>query len=120
MWGTTSSLRLWGRIYSIGVRTKVSHDYNGIHHLIQNENIQELSHLSHESVRIELELLISTDINFAAYEELIKDTYRQVIYKIRIRVNDPDDAIDVEESYYKLFTDALHEAGHPIPMNELS
>ena len=133
-----------GRVYSIGVRTTVIRDYNGIHHFIPNGNIQDLSNLSREAVRIELELLIPTDINFSAYEELLKDTYRQVIesddqindatdfiglmkdnhgrliYKIRIWVKDPDDVIDVEGRYYKLFADALSEAGHPIPMSELS
>lgn len=133
-----------GRIYSIGVRTTVIRDYNGIHHFIPNGNIQELSNLSREAVRIDLDLLIPTDINFAAYEELLKDTYRQVIesddqindttdfiglmkdkhgrliYKIRIWVKDADDVVDVEGRYYKLFADALNEAGHPIPMSELS
>ena len=133
-----------GRIYSIGVRTTVILDYNGIHHFIPNGNIQELSNLSREAVRIDLDLLIPTDINFAAYEELLKDTYRQVIesddqindttdfiglmkdkhgrliYKIRIWVKDADDVVDVEGRYYKLFADALNEAGHPIPMSELS
>ena len=133
-----------GRVYSIGVRTTVIRDYNGIHHFIPNGNIQELSNLSREAVRIDLDLLIPTDINFAAYEELLKDTYRQVIesddqindttdfiglmkdkhgrliYKIRIWVKDADDVVDVEGRYYKLFADALNEAGHPIPMSELS
>lgn len=133
-----------GRIYSIGVRTTVIRDYNGIHHFIPNGNIQELSNLSREAVRIDLDLLIPTDINFAAYEELLKDTYRHVIesddqindttdfiglmkdkhgrliYKIRIWVKDADDVVDVEGRYYKLFADALNEAGHPIPMSELS
>lgn len=133
-----------GRIYSIGVRTTVIRDYNGIHHFIPNGNIQELSNLSREAVRIDLDLLIPTDINFAAYEELLKDTYRQVIesddqindttdfiglmkdkhgrliYKIRIWVKDADDVVDVEGRYYRLFADALNEAGHPIPMSELS
>ena len=133
-----------GRIYSIGVRTTVIRDYNGIHHFIPNGNIQDLSNLSREAVRIDLDLLIPTDINFAAYEELLKDTYRQVIesddqindttdfiglmkdkhgrliYKIRIWVKDADDVVDVEGRYYKLFADALNEAGHPIPMSELS
>ncbi len=133
-----------GRVYSIGVRTTVIRDYNGIHHFIPNGNIQDLSNLSREAVRIDLDLLIPTDINFAAYEELLKDTYRQVIesddqindttdfiglmkdkhgrliYKIRIWVKDADDVVDVEGRYYKLFADALNEAGHPIPMSELS
>ncbi|MBZ6527281.1 mechanosensitive ion channel [Aerococcaceae bacterium DSM 111021] len=133
-----------GRIFSIGVRTTVIRDYNGIHHFIPNGNIQELSNLSREATRIELDLLISTDINLALYEQLLKDAYRQMapsdeqindttdfiglmkdphgrlVYKIRIWVKDPDDVVEVEGRYYKLFADTLYEAGHPIPMSELS
>lgn len=133
-----------GRIFSIGVRTTVIRDYNGIHHFIPHGNIQELSNLSCEATRIELDLLIPTDINFSLYEQLLKDAYRQVVssdeqindttdfiglmkdkhgrlvYKIRIWVKDPDDVVKVEGRYYRLFADALYEAGHPIPMSELS
>lgn len=133
-----------GRIFSIGVRTTVIRDYNGIHHFIPKGNIQELSNLSREATRIELDLLTSTDINLALYEQLLKDAYRQMapsdeqindttdfiglmkdphgrlVYKIRIWVKDPDDVVEVEGRYYKLFADTLYEAGHPIPMSELS
>ncbi len=104
-----------GRIFSIGVRTTVIRDYNGIHHFIPHGNIQELSNLSCEATRIELDLLIPTD-----FIGLMKDKHGRLVYKIRIWVKDPDDAIDVEGSYYNLFTNALHEAGHPIPMSESS
>lgn len=61
-----------GRIYSIGVRTTVIRDYNGIHHFIPNGNIQELSNLSREAVRIDLDLLIPQILTLRPMKSYLK------------------------------------------------
>ncbi|MBG9985321.1 mechanosensitive ion channel [Facklamia sp. DSM 111018] len=131
-----------GQIYSIGLRTTVIRDYDGVHHFIPNGEIGQMSNKSRESVRIEIDLLIYPDQNIDILEEVLKKVYQQnaeideevvrqadflgvfkdlhgrLIYKVRIWARSADDTLSVKGRYYKLFVNAMSQAEIVMPLSD--
>ncbi|MCR8968819.1 mechanosensitive ion channel family protein [Facklamia sp. 7083-14-GEN3] len=123
-----------GTVYSIGLRNTVIRDYNGIHHFIPNGSITQMSNLSLNSIRVDIDLFIYPEQNIDHLEARLQEIYLKVsqddqlilrepeflgvfrdsqgrlIYKIRIWAKSVDDMLIVQAKYYKAFIQGLAEA----------
>ncbi|MGF3066163.1 mechanosensitive ion channel family protein [Facklamia sp. P12945] len=123
-----------GTVYSIGLRNTVVRDYNGIHHFIPNGSITQMSNLSLNSIRVDIDLFIYPEQNIDQLEARLQEIYLKVpqddqlilrapeflgvfrdsqgrlIYKIRIWSKSVDDMLVVQARYYKAFIQGLSEA----------
>ncbi|MGX7108407.1 mechanosensitive ion channel family protein [Facklamia miroungae] len=123
-----------GTVHSIGLRNTVIRDYNGTHHFIPNGSIGQMSNLSLNSIRVDIDLFIYPDQDIDQLEERLQEIYLNVpqddqlilrdpdflgvfrdpqgrlIYKIRIWSKSVDDMLVVQARYYKAFIQGLSEA----------
>lgn len=134
---------LEGEVIDLGIRTTTVRSYNGTTNYIANGEIKLVSNFSQHEYRIPYQFLVYPDTDTDRLSQVLDDSFEaskekdprvsrlqnlgvmrdgqgRLVYEVRMWVHDHADEININGEYYKMFLQAIQEAGIELPAGSIT